>query len=62
MRSRCFAFWAYTFACRKVYQLAYRSQRETPRDRALSGAFALIRVAKSRTGAAWTVEFLSRWL
>jgi hypothetical protein len=32
---------AYTFACRKAYRLAYRSQRETPRDRALSGAFAL---------------------
>jgi hypothetical protein len=34
---------AYTFACRKAYRLAYRSQRETPRDRALSGAFALRR-------------------
>jgi hypothetical protein len=32
-----------TFACRKAYRLAYRSQRETPRDRALSGAFALRR-------------------
>jgi hypothetical protein len=29
--------------CRKAYRLAYRSQRETPRDRALSGAFALRR-------------------
>jgi hypothetical protein len=27
---------AYTFACRKAYRLAYRSQREAPRDRALS--------------------------
>jgi hypothetical protein len=27
---------AYIFACRKAYRLAYRSQRETPRDRALS--------------------------
>jgi len=43
---------AYTFAFRKAYRLAYRPQRETPRDRALSAAFALIRVAKSRTGAA----------
>jgi hypothetical protein len=34
---------AYTFACRKACRLAYRSQRETPRDRALSGAFALRR-------------------
>jgi hypothetical protein len=34
---------AYTFACRKTCRLAYRSQRETPRDRALSGAFALRR-------------------
>ena len=32
-----------TFACRKAYRLAYRSQRETPRDRALSRAFALRR-------------------
>jgi len=32
---------AYTFACRKAYRLAYRSQRETPRDRALSRAFSL---------------------
>jgi hypothetical protein len=34
---------AYTFACRKAYWLAYRSQREAPRDRALSRAFALRR-------------------
>jgi hypothetical protein len=34
---------AYTCACRKAYRLAYRSQRETPRDRAQSGAFALRR-------------------
>jgi hypothetical protein len=32
---------AYTFACRKAYRLGYRSQRETPRDRSLSRAFAL---------------------
>lgn len=31
----------HTFACRTAYRLAYRSQRETPRDRALSRAFAL---------------------
>jgi hypothetical protein len=43
MRSRCFAFWGHTCTCRKAYRLAYRSQRETPRDRALSGAFALRR-------------------
>jgi hypothetical protein len=34
---------AYTFACRKAYRLAYRSQRELPRDRALSRALALRR-------------------
>lgn len=34
---------ANTFACRNAYQLAYRSQRETARDRALSRAFALRR-------------------
>lgn len=34
---------AYVFACRSAYRLAYRSQRETPRDRALSRAFALRR-------------------
>jgi hypothetical protein len=28
----------YTFACRAAYRLAYRSQRETPRDRSLSRA------------------------
>jgi hypothetical protein len=32
---------AYTFASRKAYRLGYRSQRETPRDRSLSRAFAL---------------------
>ncbi len=32
---------AYNFACRKAYRLGYRSQRETPRDRALSRAFGL---------------------
>ena len=31
------------FACRSAYWLAYRSQRETPCDRALSRAFALRR-------------------
>jgi hypothetical protein len=30
-----------TFACRKAYRLAYRSQRQTPPDRALSRALAL---------------------
>jgi hypothetical protein len=30
-----------TFACRKAYRLAYRSQRETPCDRAISRAFSL---------------------
>jgi hypothetical protein len=34
---------ANTFDCRNAYRLAYRSQRETPRDRALSRAFALRR-------------------
>ena len=33
----------YTFACRKAYRLAYRSQREAPRDRAISRAFSLRR-------------------
>jgi hypothetical protein len=32
---------AYTFASRKAYRLGYRCQRETPRDRSLSRAFAL---------------------
>jgi len=32
---------AYTFACRKAYRLGYRSQRESPRDRSVSRAFAL---------------------
>ena len=32
---------AYTFASRKAHLLGYRSQRETPRDRSLSRAFAL---------------------
>ena len=30
-----------TFACRKAYRLAYRSQRQTPCDRAISRAFSL---------------------
>ena len=34
---------AHTFACRKAYRLGYRSQRESPRDRSLSRAFALRR-------------------
>ena len=42
---------AYTCACRKAYRLAYRSQRETPRDRALSGAFALRRKLGADGGA-----------
>jgi len=32
---------AYTFASRKAYRLGYRSQRESPRDRSVSRAFAL---------------------
>jgi hypothetical protein len=32
---------AYTFASRKAYRLGYRCQRESPRDRSLSRAFAL---------------------
>jgi hypothetical protein len=32
---------AYTFASRQAYRLGYRSQRESPRDRSLSRAFAL---------------------
>ena len=31
----------YTFASRRAYRLGYRSQRESPRDRSLSRAFAL---------------------
>lgn len=34
---------AWTFASRSAYRLGYRSQRETPRDRALSRAFKLRR-------------------
>jgi hypothetical protein len=34
---------AFTFASRRAYRLGYRSQRETPRDRSLSRAFALRR-------------------
>jgi hypothetical protein len=41
---------AYTFACRKAYRLGYRSQRETPRDRSLSRAFALCRKLGSDEG------------
>ncbi len=32
---------AYSFACRRAYQLGYQSQRGTPRDRALSRAYTL---------------------
>lgn len=32
---------ALTFACRRAYRLGYKSQRETPRDRALGRAFKL---------------------
>lgn len=32
---------AFSFACRRAYQLGYRSQRQTPRDRAVSRAYAL---------------------
>ena len=38
---------AFTFASRKAHRLGYRSQRETPRDRALSRAFGL----RDRLGA-----------
>jgi hypothetical protein len=34
---------AYTFASRRAYRLGYRSQRETPCDRAISRAFSLRR-------------------
>jgi hypothetical protein len=34
---------AYTFACRRAYQLGYQSQRQTRRDRSLSRAFTLRR-------------------
>ncbi len=34
---------AYNFACRRAYRLGYQSQRQTPRDRALSRTFALRR-------------------
>jgi hypothetical protein len=40
----------YTFACRKAYRLAYRSQRETSHDRALSRAFALRRKLRNDGG------------
>jgi hypothetical protein len=41
---------AYTFASRKAYRLGYRSQRETPGDRALSRAFALRRRVGGKGG------------
>jgi hypothetical protein len=41
---------ALTFASRKAYRLGYRSQRETPRDRALGRAFKLRRRLGSHKG------------
>jgi hypothetical protein len=41
---------AYTFASRRAYRLAYRSQRETPYDRALRRAFKLQRKLGSDGG------------
>ncbi len=45
------------FASRKAYRLAYRSQRETPRDRALSRAFALRRKLDASGGIG---EFIAK--
>jgi hypothetical protein len=41
---------AFTFASRQAHQLGYRSQRETPRDRALGRAFKLRRRLGSQEG------------
>jgi len=41
---------AHTFASRRAYRLGYRSQRESPRDRALSQAFKLRRKLGSEDG------------
>ena len=41
---------AHTFASRRAYRLGYRSQRESPRDRALSQAFKLCRRLGSEEG------------
>lgn len=41
---------AYSFACRRAYQLGYLSQRQTPRDRAVSRVFALRRRLGSQGG------------
>ncbi|GJD54045.1 hypothetical protein OPKNFCMD_6825 [Methylobacterium crusticola] len=41
---------ALTFASRQAYRLGYRSQRETPRDRALGRAFKLRHQLGSREG------------
>src|SRR5271165_2096002 len=47
---------AYTFASRKAYRLDYRSQRESPRDRSLSRAFALRRKIGGEGGICSSIE------
>jgi hypothetical protein len=45
-----------TFASRKAYRLGYRSQRESPRDRSLSRAFALREKIGGKGGICTSIE------
>ena len=45
-----------TFASRKAYRLGYRSQRESPRDRSLSRAFALREKISGKGGICTSIE------
>jgi hypothetical protein len=45
-----------TFASRKAYRLGYRSQRESPRDRSLSRAFALRAKIGSKGGICTCID------
>jgi hypothetical protein len=47
---------AFTFASRRAYRLSYRSQRESPRDRALGRAFKLRRKLGSNGGIGDYIE------
>jgi hypothetical protein len=45
-----------TFASRKAYRLGYRCQRESPRDRSLSRAFALRAKIGGKGGSCTCIE------